>query len=904
MRRLFVCLSFCLSFCPSVSAQSVIPMADLNDGPNGFLSGGMGTSSVFFDNRIVFVGTDRLHGTELWVTDGTPTNTTRLTDICPGQCSSTPSSLYVEGSSLYFAANDGRQGNELWRLQTGSNVPTLVADINPGADGSSPAGFVRKTFRIAGGLVTRTFFAATRATDGREVWRLSAGVPTLERDVVPGPASSDPRSFTVMNTLQIGFLGLTPSGGRDLYQLGYNSSADLSAVSATVLGGFNISTTRSARAEIVTLGSLTYVIVGDNGSFLDDLYATDGTIAGTTKLRTATQISGLVANASLFRMFYTARSGGNETLGVSDGTVAGTISLSATNLSPRAITSLGNRVFFTALTPSAGRELFRSDGTVAGTALFKELVPGAEGIPSTGFGMTTVNNLRAYFAFDDHLWITDGNLANTLEVFSATINGTGGKVTALIPTSAQNIMLGFDPSGFGSGAEPVFSNGTSAGTLALANLIGDVGDSFPTPLSVIGDRLVFAASIPGQTASTYSLSITGNGGLEPINVSGVANGGRHFGRLWLRTSNALVTTEGSAAGSTLLPVRAEVFDPDCVIVRNGIPHFIARGIGADTIQIWRSDGTPSGTVPVTNIPLEVGIGIDDVCFTEARRIGGFGDSVFVAGTLPSAPTTGVELLRLDANNQLTLVSDLRAGANGADIRDMVSLSDRIVLIADDGIFGLELWRSTGTAQGTVRLTDINPGAGSANIRQLTRVGNRVFFVATTPDSGTELYVSDGTPAGTLRVADLFSGVGSGLTATSLLVPAGDLLYFTAYSSSMPACQLFQTDGTQANTRCAYNAASVNLGPVLDAVVTASGAVVFTAVRFAPSDGEELRVLFNGQFIDIPGLNLGPDAAGSAPSDLIAEGDNVYFRANDSQTGFELWQLALPDLAAVFRNSFE
>ena len=70
-------------------------------------------------------------------------------------------------------------------------------------------------------------------------------------------------------------------------------------------------------------------------------------------------------------MFYTARSGGNETLGVSNGTVAGTISLSATNLSPRAITSLGNRVFFTALTPSAGRELFRSDGTVAGTALFK-----------------------------------------------------------------------------------------------------------------------------------------------------------------------------------------------------------------------------------------------------------------------------------------------------------------------------------------------------------------------------------------------------------------------------------------------------------------------------------------------------------------------------------------------------
>ncbi|MBK8286130.1 MAG: hypothetical protein IPK97_15345 [Ahniella sp.] len=195
----------------AVPAQVVRQMADLNTGPNGFLTGGMGNEAVVFDGRLTFVATDRLHGTELWISDGSALNTVRLSDICPGQCSSSPNNLYVEGSNLYFSANDGRHGFELWRLQSGSLTPTLVADINPGADGSSPASFVRRSFSIGGGSVTRTFFAATRASEGREVWRLSANVPTLERDVAPGTASSDPRSFVLMATLQIGFTAVTPA---------------------------------------------------------------------------------------------------------------------------------------------------------------------------------------------------------------------------------------------------------------------------------------------------------------------------------------------------------------------------------------------------------------------------------------------------------------------------------------------------------------------------------------------------------------------------------------------------------------------------------------------------------------------------------------------------------------------
>ncbi|MBK8286129.1 MAG: hypothetical protein IPK97_15335 [Ahniella sp.] len=185
---------------------------------------------------------------------------------------------------------------------------------------------------------------------------------------------------------------------------------------------------------------------------------------------------------------------------------------------------------------------------------------------------------------------------------------------------------------------------------------------------------------------------------------------------------------------------------------------------------------------------------------------------------------------------------------------------------------------------------------------MTRAGNRLYFVGTSPSLGTELYVSDGSVAGTGPVADLFVGSGSGLTGTSLLVASGNTLYFTGTSSTEPGCRLFRAEGNLAS--CAYDPATTFLGPIMDAVVTASGAVVFTAVRTGPSDGEELRVLFNGQVINVPGTDLGPGTLGSAPSELVAQGENVYFRATDSQSGIELWQLTLPDLAAVFRDSFE
>src|SRR5262245_31276286 len=59
----------------------------------------------------------------------------------------------------------------------------------------------------------------------------------------------------------------------------------------------------------------------------------------------------------------------------------------------------------------------------------------------------------------------------------------------------------------------------------------------------------------------------------------------------------------------------------------------------------------------------------------------------------------------------------------------------------------QLWRTDGTASGTVLVKDIDPVQGSNSIAV---AGNTLFVFASTPDAP-ELWRSDGTSAGTIRI---------------------------------------------------------------------------------------------------------------------------------------------------------
>ncbi len=72
--------------------------------------------------------------------------------------------------------------------------------------------------------------------------------------------------------------------------------------------------------------------------------------------------------------------------------------------------------------------------------------------------------------------------------------------------------------------------------------------------------------------------------------------------------------------------------------------------------------------------------------------------------------------------------------------------------------GYELWKTDGTAAGTVTVRDINPGTGNGVSTYMTAkmiaVGTFVYFDGSDGVHGLELWRSDGTEAGTTMVADI------------------------------------------------------------------------------------------------------------------------------------------------------
>jgi ELWxxDGT repeat protein len=70
--------------------------------------------------------------------------------------------------------------------------------------------------------------------------------------------------------------------------------------------------------------------------------------------------------------------------------------------------------------------------------------------------------------------------------------------------------------------------------------------------------------------------------------------------------------------------------------------------------------------------------------------------------------------------------------------------------------GYELYKSNGTAAGTVLVKDIVPGNGFSFVNGLTDVNGTLFFGAFSPATwDVELYKSDDTADGTVLVEDIF-----------------------------------------------------------------------------------------------------------------------------------------------------
>ena len=133
-----------------------------------------------------------------------------------------------------------------------------------------------------------------------------------------------------------------------------------------------------------------------------------------------------------------------------------------------------------------------------------------------------------------------------------------------------------------------------------------------------------------------------------------------------------------------------------------------------------------------------------------------------------------------------------------------------------------MWKSDGTANGTVMVKDIKSGGSSddSNPGKMTAVGNKLFFRAVPTDEN-ELWVSDGTENGTIMLttpAPYSSCCGS-------LEAIGDTLFFTADDGTSNESEMWRSDGTAAGTVMAQDICSPYCGG-LGGGYTAVGNTIF------------------------------------------------------------------------------
>ena len=416
---------------------------------------------------------------------------------------------------------------------------------------------------------------------------------------------------------------------------------------------------------------------------------------------------------------------------------------------------------------------------------------------------------------------------------------------------------------------------------------GYTNNSYADDLIEFNDKLYFSADTEESGRELFVSDGTAEGtqllaDLNPGTDNYGGNSSAPYGfiefnnRLYFAATNeengrGLFVSNGTAEGTQLV----SDISPNNFIEFNDRLYF-SSGNSEIGVELFVSDGTTEGTQLLIDLnagePYYVTFEGDQPASSFPRNFIEFNDKLYFIASdtetdrelfVSDGTAEGTQLL-LDVNNSSANSSFFRGGGD-ADSREfyefveLFEFQDKLYFVADNGETGRELFVSDGTAEGTKLLVDLNPGVDGSDPTNFVEFNNKLYFAADNGESGAELFVTDGTEEGTQLVADINPGAGSSLSlayffsgiSTAIigyvdnnLTEFNDKLYFTA-NNGENGSELYVTDGTTEGTQLVED------------------------INPATEDDYYVK---NG------------------PQNLTVFGDELFFTADNGETGRELFKL--------------
>jgi ELWxxDGT repeat protein len=455
----------------------------------------------------------------------------------------------------------------------------------------------------------------------------------------------------------------------------------------------------SGPSTITVFNGKAYFQVND-GVHGHEPWVTDGTEAGTHLLADINPGTPGSEAREFFehagKLFFSATDGilGHE-LWVTDGTEAGTHLLADINpgpngSAPTGFFELGDELLFTATDGSTGLELWKTDGTQTGAILVKDINPGA----ANGFDRFNGNDRQLFAeaggnvfflansgATGFELWKTDGTEAGTMLVKD--INpGPASAAPSLQPLHSFEGKVYFAADDGVHGVELWASDGTEAGT-ALVKDINSAGNSLSGELPYFSytEEVFFDATTLGH--EFFFVARSQENGAEVWKSDGTT-----LGTQLVKDINPGAYDAFSWETNSLFTF---YFTHQSLFVASGGALYFTPVEPNFDRELWRTDGTESGTYRVADInpfvhPHGVASGSNPSYLTDINGTLYFAAATPQYGNEPwiyapfanQSPTTAGPISSITNEDDIPYIIDLLSGASDPDPGDVLSVTNVVI----------------------------------------------------------------------------------------------------------------------------------------------------------------------------------------------------------------------------------